>query len=677
MIRRSLCIVVILGLFSAIFLTPSGILLAGDVSTQASTTRFQDETLKIAQFVDSGASIDDGGFNTSTRQALQIAEERYGAEIEVKQAIDPADREADLISLAEAGTDIIITIGFNLQEATNNVAREYPNVRFIGVDQFQGETIDNVSGLIFPEDRSGFLAGVLAASLTQTNMVSGVYGTAEVPPVVAFREGYESGIRWAAERLGRQITISGTYHPGTVFDAFSDPDWGATTAAVALEEGSDVIFTAAGGTGIGALQEVAFNARSADSPIYCIGVDTDQWLTVEDAHPCLVTSAQKLITNGVVELIEAYLNGTIQGGNFVGDVGLAPFHDFEGAVTDEMRTLLTEAERGLRNGSIQTCYLVDLANFHGEGQPLRIGMVAVVGQLNDGGYNESTWNGLLAVERCGAEVSSIETRDAADYAANIAEFTGGDYDIVVTVGADLQAATTEAAEEHPEIRFIGVDQRYEDPIEGVTGLLFPNDHSGFLAGYMAASISQSGTIAAILGSDEDISMVAFQVGFENGARYVNSEITILSRFYNGDQDDPLSDPAWGMAAAGEALNEGADVVFAAGGQTGEGALALVGSAASESTPPYCIGANTDQWNTLPQAQPCLASSAIKVIDGGIATLILAYAQGNIVDGNMVGQAGLASYHDFEGVIPQIVKEELIQVGIDLAEGRIDTGYSVG
>ena len=122
-----------------------------------------------------------------------------------------------------------------------------------------------------------------------------------MPPVVAFREGYEAG----AAFIDPDINIIGTYHPGGLDVAFTDPDWGATTARQAIDQGADVVFAAAGQTGNGAIIETA-----GQEGLWCIGVDTDQWETVPEAQPCLVTSAMKLITPVTFDLIQQVVDGT-------------------------------------------------------------------------------------------------------------------------------------------------------------------------------------------------------------------------------------------------------------------------------------------------------------------------------------------------------------------------------
>jgi basic membrane protein A len=206
--------------------------------------------------------------------------------------------------------------------------------------------------LIFPEDQSGFLAGVLAGMLTETNTIASVLGTDLVPPVVAFNEGYKNGAAWA----NPDVTVIDTYHPGGLDVAFTDPEWGASTGAQALDQGADVIFGAGGLTGNGALIETA-GREGAGETIFCIGVDTDQWETVPEARPCLVSSAMKLIVPGVVELVNLSAEGSFPAGNFVGEVGLAPFHDFEDTIPQEVKDKIAEADAALRDGSLETGYV--------------------------------------------------------------------------------------------------------------------------------------------------------------------------------------------------------------------------------------------------------------------------------------------------------------------------------
>jgi basic membrane protein A len=291
--------------------------------------------------------VDDKSFNQSAWEGAQEAASKLGAQVEFIETKDAKDYGANIALFADDGYDVIITVGFAMGEATAEAAGKYPNIDFIGVDQFQGEPIDNLAGLIFNEDKAGFLAGALAGMLTKSNTIAAVLGTDLVPPVVAFKEGYESG----AQYVNPSVNIISTYHPGGMDVAFTDPEWGASTAKQAVDQGADVVFGAGGKTGNGALIEVA-----GTDGAYCIGVDTDQWETVPEAHSCLISSAMKLITPGVVGLVEMSNKGEFPAGNFFGATGLAPFHDLDGDVSQEIKDKLAEIDAGLQDGSIETGY---------------------------------------------------------------------------------------------------------------------------------------------------------------------------------------------------------------------------------------------------------------------------------------------------------------------------------
>lgn len=291
--------------------------------------------------------VDDKSFNQSAWEGVQQAADELGAQTKYVETKDAKDYASNIQLFADQGYDVIVTVGFALGQATVEQAAIYPDIKFIGVDQFQAETVENVVGLIFPEDQSGFMAGALAAQLTESGTIAAVLGTDLVPPVVAFKEGYEAG----AEYINPDINLISTYHPGGLDVAFTDPEWGATTAKQAIDQGADVIFGAGGKTGNGALIETAGHAG-----LYCIGVDTDQWLTVPEAHPCLVSSAMKLITPGVVDLVQAAVSGDFPAGNYVGAVGLAPFHDFESQIPQDVKDKLDEIKAGLESGDITTGY---------------------------------------------------------------------------------------------------------------------------------------------------------------------------------------------------------------------------------------------------------------------------------------------------------------------------------
>ncbi len=302
-----------------------------------------DKALCVGLVTDVGV-IDDKSFNQSAWEGVQKAAESLGAAIKYIETRDAKDYMSNIALFAENGYDVIITVGFALGEATVTSAKKYPDICFVGIDQFQTEKTRNVAGLVFNEDQSGFMAGALASMLSQSNVIAAVLATDMIPPVVAFKNGYEKGARY----IKPDIRIIATYHPGGLDVAFTDPEWGASTAKQALAQGADVIFGAGGLTGNGALMETA-----AHKDRYCIGVDTDQWQTVPGARPCLVSSAMKFIGPSVYDLIKMASENRFPTGNYYGDVGLSDFHDFNRKLPETIKKQLTEIQQKLVSGKIK------------------------------------------------------------------------------------------------------------------------------------------------------------------------------------------------------------------------------------------------------------------------------------------------------------------------------------
>ena len=293
--------------------------------------------------------VDDKSFNQAAWTGAEQGAELLGVPVSYIETQDSKDYADNIALYADQGCDVIVTVGFAMAEATAIAAVEYPDINFIGVDAFQGEAMDNVAGLVFNEDRAGFLAGALAASMSESGIVGQVLGTNLVPPVQAFGSGFDLGARY----INPDIEILKTYHPGAIEVAFGDPEWGATTSRQAMDNGADVIFAAGGATGNGGLIEIASEAE-AGSRVFCIGVDLDQWYSVPEAQPCLITSAEKHMVQGVSDLIVQAAAGEMPTGNVYGTVGLAPYHDFDSQISDEIKATIEEIAAALNDGSMVT-----------------------------------------------------------------------------------------------------------------------------------------------------------------------------------------------------------------------------------------------------------------------------------------------------------------------------------
>jgi len=292
--------------------------------------------------------IDDKSFNQSAWEGVQKSKEDGVADqVQYIETTDSKDYDKNIATFADENYDVIVTVGFALAEATLAAADKYPNTDFIGVDQFieADPAPTNMTGLNFPEDNAGFLVGALAAMMTDTGKIGSVCGTDAVPPVWRFGEGYRAG----AAYVDPDVEVFVVYHNDVGFDkTFVDPEWGAATANSMIDQGADVIFGAGGKTGNGAI------TAAAQRGVYGIGVDTDQYYTLPEAAPRMLSSAMKLIVPGVSDLIKTSADGNFPGGNYYGDAGYAPYHDLENDVPAEVKSKMEEIAAGLLDGSIKT-----------------------------------------------------------------------------------------------------------------------------------------------------------------------------------------------------------------------------------------------------------------------------------------------------------------------------------
>jgi basic membrane protein A len=308
-----------------------------------------EKKFRIGVVTDVG-KIDDKSFNQSSWEGVQKAATELGAEAQYIETADSKDFAKNIATFADEGYNVIVTIGYALGEATIEAAKKYPEIKFIGIDQSQTDTLPNLAGLIFPEDNAGFLVGALAAQISKSGKLGAVCGTDAIPAVWRFGEGFRAG----AAYINPDVEVTVVYHSDVGFDkTFTDPEWGKTTAISMIDKGVDVVFGAGGKTGNGALLAAA-EKSTADKPVYAIGVDADQYYTVPEAQKVLVSSAMKMITPGVYDLIMLASQDKFPGGNYVGAAGYAPFHDLESAVPAEVKAKLDEIDKGLKDGSIKT-----------------------------------------------------------------------------------------------------------------------------------------------------------------------------------------------------------------------------------------------------------------------------------------------------------------------------------
>ena len=291
--------------------------------------------------------VDDGTFNEYAYDGLKAAEECFGFETSFIETVSEADYEKNITTALDGGPEVLVTVGFLLTNATQAAAEANPDTSFIGVDQFLPEYPTNMAGIQYNEDEGGYLAGVLAASLSESGTIGVVGGREDVPPVVKLVNGYEVG----AKSVNPDINVLKIYN-----DSFTTPDKGASDAQQFIGEGADVIFGAGGQTGSGGV------TAAAGQGVWGIGVDQDEYFTTFNGGSApgseyLASSAIKRVDYGVFFQILQALKGEFEGGFFAltaenGGITYAPFHDAD--IPDDVAALLEETRLGLADGSIKT-----------------------------------------------------------------------------------------------------------------------------------------------------------------------------------------------------------------------------------------------------------------------------------------------------------------------------------
>jgi basic membrane protein A len=304
-----------------------------------------------------------------------------------------------------------------------------------------------------------------------------------------------------------------------------------------------------------------------------------------------------------------------------------------------------------------------------------VGLVTGVDGITDKSADQSAWDGVLKAqaENVADRVSRVETIDAKDYEQNIASLAQEGYDVILTVGQQYAKATTSAARKFPNTIFIGVDQPQGDVLPNLSGLVFHPGQAGFLAGALAAQLTKTSTIAGVFATDEMPNRVALLAGYEAGAKYINPDIKIIPVNSSQASGTVLNDPRWGASIAAKALQQGADVIFGAGGRASNGALIETANQPGA----YCIGMDSDRWETLPNAHSCLITSVVKLVDQGVFDAIKLASQGELPSGDYFGKIGLAPYHDFENLVAQDITDEINRISMGIEAGSINTGYSEG
>ncbi len=282
-------------------------------------------TLKIGLVTDVG-TLDDKNFNEFSWKGAQDGAAAIGAPAP-KSVVTTAsaDYAQNIQSFVDQKFNVIVTVGFALGNDTAKAAKTNKDIKFIGVDQSvcvdengdpdatfacKGDAatlLPNYQGLVFKEQQPGYLAGIVAASISKSGHIAAIGGTKVVPAVANYIAGYANG----ALSVNPSVKVEQQYvSEAPDAKAFNDPAGGKAFAEQLLKQNPDVdvLFQVAGKTGNGVLQ------AACDAKINAIGVDVDQHLSTPEADACIVTSAEKKLTKAVSDAIKRVNDKTDKGG---------------------------------------------------------------------------------------------------------------------------------------------------------------------------------------------------------------------------------------------------------------------------------------------------------------------------------------------------------------------------
>lgn len=286
-----------------------------------------------------------GKFDRSFNQAAYDGAERFKketgvqyAEFEVRNA---AEREQSIRNLARRGASVVVAVGFNNRSAVETVAKEFPNVKFTLIDSVVD--LPNVQSIVFREHEGSFLVGMAAALASKTGKV-GFVGGMDIPLIRKFYKGYEEGAKYA--KASTEVFMNMT---GTTPAAFNDPTRGAELARGQFDRGADVVYAAAGATGLGVYQ------AAKDARRLAIGVDSNQ----NHLHPgTMLTSMIKRVDVAVYNSMIQARQGTWKAGvSILGlkeeGVGWSVDEHNRALVTPDMEKRINEARAAIIAGRIQ------------------------------------------------------------------------------------------------------------------------------------------------------------------------------------------------------------------------------------------------------------------------------------------------------------------------------------
>jgi basic membrane protein A len=314
-----------------------------------------------------------------------------------------------------------------------------------------------------------------------------------------------------------------------------------------------------------------------------------------------------------------------------------------------------------------------------ENTALKVGLVTGIGSLDDKGFNQQAYEGLLAVAGdVTLDWAVRQSSSAADIAANIQYFLDEDYDVIITLGYDAAQITLDAANAHSSVLFLLLDYSFATIPSNMSCVVYDVDEAsfpcGFLAAWRAHAVDPLQPEVGFVAGPKIPTIDQFTVSYTAGVSWFNAMYS-NNVSVSGVNSASFIDTLQGAFLADSLMLHGADVIFACAGQTGNGALYKVKEAGKTA-----IGVDTDQYLSIPQVGSVLLTSCMKRLDHAIYNMLMdihteTFTSGQTITYNLANQGvNLAPYHDFDTIIPDSIKQAITTIKQGIMQGTIQTGW---
>lgn len=312
-------------------------------------------SFKACMVSDTGG-FNDKSFNETSLQGLTDAVSQYGITMAKIQSTSPSQYTSNINAMISANCKMIVTVGFDLGDATEKAAKANPDVDFAIVDYSYTDPPSNLKGLVFNTAQPSFMAGYLAAGMSTSGIV-GTFGGQKLSTVTIYMDGFYDGVQYYNSQNNKNVQVIGwnvKTQNGTFTNDFTTKLKGQTTAQNMIQQGADVIFPVAGGDGLGALQA----AQDSNGKVTAIWVDTDGCVSAAEYCGVLLSSAEKGLAVSVQDAIKSALDKSFSNELFIGTlqnngVGFAPYHDFDSKIPSDLKSQIDKVKAGLMSGQIK------------------------------------------------------------------------------------------------------------------------------------------------------------------------------------------------------------------------------------------------------------------------------------------------------------------------------------